>query len=361
MKKTKENKGITLISLIITIILMSILVGVTTYSGINSYKHAKVKQFVAQMQLIQTRVDEIVNDSNINIQSLGQSIEENVDQYSTILNNASIEGNTTDFKYFSIESLKNDLDLENIDTDVLINFKTREVVSIAGIEYKGSIYHTQYNLPEGQKLIENLANNRSFEFDLSNISKNNNGLNCEVVITSPITNGTIRYEKKDTNSWQTITNYTIASSTNSINITESGTYTFKLIDNTSGIEKTIEIIIATTNKPKTDIQLESYDYSSSSTSENWANANGYVWIPRFVYKENDDEEENRYDYKFVKGNSNIATDNTYVTSEWILPDMFSTTDEELTGIWIESSEHGLEITDFINLNGKTTLEEINNI
>ena len=39
---------------------MSILVSVVTYSGIDTYKNAKITNFVAQMQLIQTKVDELV-------------------------------------------------------------------------------------------------------------------------------------------------------------------------------------------------------------------------------------------------------------------------------------------------------------
>ena len=36
---------------------MLILVSVATYSGINTYKNTEVTKFVAQMQLIQTKVD----------------------------------------------------------------------------------------------------------------------------------------------------------------------------------------------------------------------------------------------------------------------------------------------------------------
>ena len=57
MKKiTKDNKGITLVALIITIIIMLILTSVTVYTGINTYNSSKVNAFVTKMQLLQTKV-----------------------------------------------------------------------------------------------------------------------------------------------------------------------------------------------------------------------------------------------------------------------------------------------------------------
>ena len=65
MIELKNNKGITLVALIITVILMLILVSAAAYSGINTYKNTQVAKFIAQMQLIQTKVDELVEEKNI--------------------------------------------------------------------------------------------------------------------------------------------------------------------------------------------------------------------------------------------------------------------------------------------------------
>lgn len=334
MNKAKENRGITLITVIIAIIIMSILVTVGTYSGINSYKNAKVTQFITQMQLIQLKVDELVNDNAYS--KLGITITE--EQKSILVlayNNGEISDNTSEyfnqFKYFSTNDLIN-FDLENITADVLINFTTREVVSLDGIEYENKIYYTQYLLPNGQQVIKSEHQDKNFNFDQNDINKSIDGLNCEVTISSPIINGTLSYIEEGTNTWNTITNYTKRNEDYSVNIAKSGRYIFKLKDNTSEVEKTVNIIIVTTNRPKTSNELENYDYSLDSTK--WAyttnqDENQYVWVPRFIYKYNEETGEN--DIKFIKGNSNIATDNTYIDTEnWTIPSNF----ENDTGKWV---------------------------
>ncbi len=57
------------------------------------------------------------------------------------------------FKYFSKESIKNDLDIEGIDYDFMINIDTRCVILVDGIPYKGIAYYSlgeiegeQYNV-----------------------------------------------------------------------------------------------------------------------------------------------------------------------------------------------------------------------
>ena len=154
----------------------------------------------------------------------------------------------------------------------------------------------------------------------------------------------------------------------SINITKSGDYKIKLVDNVSNDENVepVDVIIKTANKPNTDKDFNLYDYIDSNleNSENWANVEeeniDYVWIPRFVYKYNSEEEKN--DIKFLKGNSNIATDNTYVIigngeNDWTLPDIFSTEDKELTGIWVIKSE-GISFNDIIDETITDGVEEI---
>ena len=157
---TKDNKGITLVSLIITIIIMSILVSVVTYSGIDTYKNAKITNFVAQMQLIQTKVDDLVETKTIEeINDLGlQEIttEEQKNIISMAYNNQEITSYTiTDYKLITADNLLDLFEIEDIENDIMVNFKTREVVSVNGIEYEGITYYTQYKLPNGQAIIRN--------------------------------------------------------------------------------------------------------------------------------------------------------------------------------------------------------------
>lgn len=356
-----NNKGITLVILIITIILMLILVSVTTYSGINSYKNMQVTKFVTQMQLIQTKINELVEEEKTD--NLGIAITE---IQKNILDlayaNSEVQSNTNEYKsnyiFFSRENLKEQLDLADIEDDVLVNFKTREVVSINGVEYEGKKYYTQYKLPNGESLINNETTTRTISFE---VEVSVNGLNATATVNNiSINNGTLSYSETDTEGnnikWQTITNYTEKDETYTVNISKSGNYTFRLQDNTNleNSEQHAPIIITLTNKPKTNINIENYNYEADSNM--WAyvevNATSYVWIPRFAYNSNND-------IKFIKGNSNIATDNTYIGDGWTIHSKFTDNETELTGIWIEKTkQQGLNMLELLNSDAQA-LKEIN--
>ena len=53
----KQN-GITLVALVITIIVMLILAGVATYSGIEAIENTKYTKFMAELKIMQTYVNE---------------------------------------------------------------------------------------------------------------------------------------------------------------------------------------------------------------------------------------------------------------------------------------------------------------
>lgn len=362
MIELKNNKGITLVALIITVILMLILVSAAAYSGINTYKNTQVAKFIAQMQLIQTKVDELVEEKNI--ENIGEEITTDEAKKSIIslaYSNGEVQSNTDEyknkFKYISRENLELQLDIADIEYDVLVNFETREVISVNGVEYEGKKYYAQYKLPNGQALVygEAITRNIAFGLDLS-IS----GLNATVSVSNiSINNGTLSFAETDllgnTTNWQTITNYTEKEKTYTANISKTGNYTFKLQDNTdteSTLQKTI--VITLTNKPKTNIDLETYDYGADSNFWAYAEKNGttYLWIPRFVYDSNNK-------IKFVKGNSKITTDETYIGDGWTTHSKFTDNDTELTGIWVETSRQaGLNMIELLN-SDLQTLKEIN--
>ncbi len=83
MKNKKSQKGITIIALVLTIIILLILASVATYTGIESYDRAEQIKFVSQMQLIQTKVDEVVQKNDF--ASLGDALN---DEQKNIVNSA---------------------------------------------------------------------------------------------------------------------------------------------------------------------------------------------------------------------------------------------------------------------------------
>ena len=349
MKKSKEKSGVSLISLVITVVIMSILIGVSTYYGISSYKQAQVKQFVTEMQLIQTKVDELVELNEY--QNLGSD----ASAYSDILTKARyvdyISGNINDFRYFSKNDLKNQFDIENINEDVLINFTTREVVSTVGIEYEGIIYYTQYKLPEGQELIQTASiglQTMSFEYSVKI-----EGLNGTIAVKNCTPNSklTYAYDSGGILDYKTVCNYTGKDETYYINVTKTGLYFVVIEDNTNeGNDYLQSITVTLVNNPKTNMEYNDYDYTDLTSTDNWARVSNYgtsgedyyIWVPRFAVN------NNTGDIKFVRGNTNIATDDTYLnSSEWTVPSIFTYDEAEYTGMWIYEDDIS-DIDDVIN-------------
>lgn len=330
MKKSKGNRGITLITVIIAIIIMAILVTVSVYSGVESYRNAKVTQFVTKMQLIQTKVDELVDTNEYS--NLGSSAATYQNIITIAYNQEEIStSDVQNFKYFGIDDLKDDMELENIDTDVLINFTTREIVSVDGVEYKGKTYYTQYKLPQGQELVFT-NNTREGNIDFT-VNKEMDGLNCLIRLTNVSPNCKLLYGEgaieSEVSEWKTISNYTRTREEYTVNITKTGTYLFKIQDNNDETSTSIKtVLVVTTNSPKTEVDVgHHYDYANNIN--HWSIVDGNVWIPRFAYNKNDNTQ-----IKFIKGNSNIATDNTYIDLQnWIIPSIFSGD----TGKWISES------------------------
>ena len=68
MKKFKSNKGITLIALVITIVILIILASIGTYSGIQVVKSAQFTAFSTELKIMQTQVNKLYekNKNNAN-------------------------------------------------------------------------------------------------------------------------------------------------------------------------------------------------------------------------------------------------------------------------------------------------------
>lgn len=357
-KITKDNKAITLVALIITIVILLILASVITYSVADSMKSAKVTEFISKMQLIQQKVDsfvegkttEEINNLNIGNKNL-TSAQTQVVQ--TAKNNTEITGATSDFIYFNKQEIVDEFDVEDIDDEYIINFKTREIVSVNGVEYKDNIYYTQYLLPNGQaiKQYENVER----LLDTFDILYKIDGLNASITIKNLITNGTLSYKENKDTYWNTVTNYTENNKEYTISIEKAGEYKIKVRDNTSEKYKESDPInIELINKPVLDgnkVIIESennYDYSKDSSfwiyAEESETGPYYVWVPKFAYKLTDETP------KFIRGTTNVATDNTYINTEsqeeeWIISDKFN----NVTGIWVQVENTNSDTLNLIEL------------
>ena len=147
MKKIKQEKGVTLVILIVMIIILLILASIGVTSWNQTIEYSKFNEFATELQVLQSKVNELNQNKNIDI---GVEITEN---QKNILDTEEIRNiifkNKTDeeiakikngFRYCSKEWIKQNLELDSINRDYLINVEKRYVVSCIGVEYKNKIY-----------------------------------------------------------------------------------------------------------------------------------------------------------------------------------------------------------------------------
>lgn len=368
----KNERGITLVALVVTIIVMLILASISVEVGIESAEYSKMVSFVSKMQLIQKKVDFLAENGGY--QALGESLEDAIEEekiesleiVNTIIlaENLNTRSNNSSLKYFSKDDILSQLEIENIDESLLIDFSTREVISLNGVKYEGKMYYSQYNLPGGQTVKQNTTqNSRQIETENITITPNINGLNATFTISGiGHTNGTLSYSTDNRRTWTEITNYTVAGeNVTTQNITKSGTYIFKWTDNTNtNNEYVLDTVgIRLTNSPQLKGNLsdlsQTYNYTAlDSTTWGYATDNNeteedetddivYVWIPRFAY-----ETEDTTNIEFLRGTSNVTTKDTYIPETgWTIPEVF----KDVTGVWVD-------VTDEYNADELDTLDII---
>ena len=166
----KQNHGITLVSLVITIIVLIIITGIAIFAGTSTIKSTKIAGFMTELELIQEKVNTIyekrkLNKEDINYySSLGQNISIiDSSKLANLLNGVSEEG----YYYFSKEDLKK-LELDNISQEVIINFETRDVASINGILVEDKMCYRLIDFPSyrGQNVDYTNKNTKALTFDV---------------------------------------------------------------------------------------------------------------------------------------------------------------------------------------------------
>lgn len=142
----KNQKGITIVSLIITIILLLIISGITVYIGTGVIKQATLQTVNTNMMLIQAKTKTIAEQAKFN---------NNQDNYKgTVLSDVSgnkkidklIETGIIEDKSKHYLLSKDDLvsmGLEKIDIEdgYIVNYETEEVIYVKGYENEGVTYH----------------------------------------------------------------------------------------------------------------------------------------------------------------------------------------------------------------------------
>ena len=233
----KNNKGITLASLVLTIIVLLILASIFVYSGVNTVRYTKFNKAKSEISVVQTNVNswyqELKNIENTDEYKALQTDDEKQQYKNNFLNDKGY-GVTTDdpacsqkklddtlqglndkgieienfdnYRFLSSKFLENKLGL-NASYDFLANIEDRTVILFGGLEYNGEWYYTMEDFG-----LTNIKSNTisGITFDLAQ------GDNTEIVISNlkmtdnennkiDFSKFIVEYQKKGEANWTDVT------------------------------------------------------------------------------------------------------------------------------------------------------------
>jgi len=158
----ENNKGITLLVLTITVILMLIIASTATYYGISAYDNARLTKFETELRVIQAKVELWEEEGKTDIGTELTGDQKNV------LNNIYNTDKIDYYRYLSAQDI-NDLGIDGIEQDFFVIVQLPEitstfnltnlydllkyrVISAQGLTYRGTTYYTLYELQENDLL-----------------------------------------------------------------------------------------------------------------------------------------------------------------------------------------------------------------
>lgn len=403
-----NNKGVTLTSLVVTVMVLLILASFAVYSGKSAIEESEKTAFQTELQIAQNKVNTIyekmqAGDTSYN--DVGKDIS-NVDvQQQEKIKTALSLSNFDGFKYFDQEELKK-IDIDNIKQKMLINFNERKVISVNGLKIGDQIIYTQEQLKTGT--YNNNFQNKNTTSPEFNLSKQIFGLTGKVTITDikyykNVGKGTIKYRLKGISAW----NECIG---NTFEVTTSGIYEVQIIDAANNESQIKEIELVLSNNPVLSAGMVPVVYNESTArwekvdqnsgywydygEKKWANVmlndglefendgktiknegSMFVWIPRYAYKITEGYHSSttgKIDVKFLVDTNNYTNDNAKIveynettTSKYtkfpdgyvVHPAFTSNTaaggwDKEIKGIWVAKFEAAYPMEDKTDIKEK---------
>ena len=140
----EENKGITLITLIMTVIILLIIAGLSINYGINTYKSSKVMKFETYMKILQKKVD-IMIEEGIDYTTVGTALT-NGQKVRLQANMPTIDTSEQKLRNFSSDNIEEVFDVPEVYDEIVINFANRDVISLNGVEKNGVMHYVEYTL-----------------------------------------------------------------------------------------------------------------------------------------------------------------------------------------------------------------------
>lgn len=142
----KNQKGITLTMLIITIVVLLIITSITVYIGTNLIQKTNLQNLNTNMLLIQAKVKTIGEDSKFNKNDAtlkGQKVSEIQENQQVLKLVADKIIDTPDSYYLLSQEDLNVMGLEKIQVEegYIVNYETNEIVYVKGFKVKDKTYY----------------------------------------------------------------------------------------------------------------------------------------------------------------------------------------------------------------------------
>lgn len=200
----KNEKGITLVALIITIVVLFLLTGVGITSGTKSINNMKLKSFYAKLEIVQEAVEKIsetnesYKDSNQNNIELVNQGAEPTSAQNTILQEALNESDLSryNFRYFTSDQVENVLDISGVDLNLLIDFGNKKVVSEEPLVINNVKYYTLQSTKYSESYDPSKnQTNLNLNFAVSKYGSNSYKIKVTINNVGNIKNGVLKYRK----------------------------------------------------------------------------------------------------------------------------------------------------------------------
>lgn len=218
MKNIKENKAITLIALVTTIVILLILSSIGISSGKDMIDLSKFNQFKNELNFIQVKVNELNQIDETEYGTVLTNVQKEIFNNETI-NQIMFNGKTENeknnikqgFRYFNSNSLKSYLNIEGIKRDYIINVQYRYVICLNGFRYKGTTYYMADQFDDGMYNVHYVdKNSLSGDFNVS-CTKESDRWKIEISniqYNGYINDWNIKYRLQDQTYWNTANNLT---------------------------------------------------------------------------------------------------------------------------------------------------------
>lgn len=210
----KNKRGITLIALIITIIILFIIAGVSIVNVSEYLDDVRLKAFYTKLEIAMEGIEKINNtnetykDKENNIIIIKQQGTSPTQEQISLIE--SLGHDSTNFKYFTAEQVNRILDISGVDLNLLIDFGSTEnenyrecvVINPEGIEIAGQRYYTLEREKYSVKLDKTKnSGNVDFDYTVEKYGTGSYKINVTPINVGNIKDGIVKYKSEYSDYW----------------------------------------------------------------------------------------------------------------------------------------------------------------